>query len=130
MNIDAITAIKRFLKDTNKAWSSGKPENLNHYFHDHIIIVSPDLKIMGSGKEPCIQSYIDFLSRPSDIHFHADDPDVFVFDNTAVAFYTYHISWKMEGRQSRETGKEIYVLNKQKDEWLIVMRKINPAADS
>ena len=129
MSADTAKTIKRILKDTNEAWSSGKPETLSAFFHDDIIIVSPDLKILGSGKGACIQSYADFLGRASDICFHAEDPDVFIFDRSAVAFYTYDISWKMEGRQFRETGKEVYVLNKQKDEWRIIMRQIQPAED-
>jgi ketosteroid isomerase-like protein len=130
MITDTEKTIKRIIKDANKAWSSGNPENLSLYFHDQIIIISPDLKILGSGKGPCIQSYIDFLNRASDICFQAEDPDVFVFNRSAVVFYTYDISWKMDGQQFREKGKEIYVLNKQKDKWLIVMRQIKPAADS
>lgn len=127
MSTDAITTIKCILKDTNKAWSSGRPEDLNQYFHDSIIIVSPDMKILGAGKELCIQSYIDFLNRATDIHFHDHEPEVHIFENTAIVFYTYDISWQVDGKQFQETGKELYVLNKLKGQWLIVMRQLMPA---
>ncbi|MBN2410246.1 nuclear transport factor 2 family protein [candidate division KSB1 bacterium] len=116
--------IKDILKNVNIAWSSGNPEDLMNYFHDNMLIISPDMKILGYGKENCIKSYIDFLNQATIIDYQKNVPEIHIFENTAIVFYTYNISWKTNNKLFNEKGKEIYVLNKHKNKWLIVMRKI------
>jgi len=118
--------IKELLKKANQTWSSGHPHDLKHYFHDNMLILSPDLKILGSGKENCIKSYIDFLNHVTVTDFKENDPDVFVFDNTTIAFYRYSISWKTGDKSFNENGKEMYVLSKKENKWLIVLKKLIP----
>ena len=116
--------IIELLQNVNLAWSSGNPEDLKNYFDDKIFILSPDMKILGSGKQNCIKSYIDFLNHATVIDFKENVPDVFVFDNTAIAFYSYSISWKTGDKLFNETGREMYMLDKKENKWLIVMRKL------
>ena len=121
-----LTEIKEILKSVNASWLSGKLDNLNKYFHENMIIVSPNIKILASGKENCIQSYIDFLNRATIIDYSDRDPEVHVFGNTGIAFYAYHIFWKIDEKTFRENGEELYVFNRNNDKWSIVMRKLMP----
>ena len=43
--------------------------------------------------------------------------------------FTYSMAWLMDGKSFREQGKELYVLTKENDNWLIVLRKL-VASDS
>ncbi len=118
--------IKEILKKVNQAWSSGNPDDLKRYFDENIIILSPDMKILGSGKNNCVQSYIDFLNHATIIDFKENVPEVHIFDNTAIVFYRYSISWKSGDKLFNENGKEMYILDKKEDKWLIVLRKLMP----
>ena len=122
----SINEVKGVLKAVNGAWSSGKPEDLKDYFHDDIVIVSPELKILGAGKENCIQSYIDFLDRSRVIEYTDTDPEIRIFEDTAIAFCRYTISWETGGKFLKEEGQELYVFTKQNAQWLVVMRKLMP----
>lgn len=123
---DSITEIKNILKKANHAWSSGHPEKLDEYFHNDIVIVSHEMKVLGEGKKACIQSYVDFLSRASVTAYTDTDPEVRIFENTAIAFYGYDVSWIMDNKEFHEIGNELYILNHSKDKWQIVMRKLMP----
>ena len=116
--------IKELLKKVNQTWSSGNPDDLKHYFHDNMLIMSPDMRIMGSGKDNCIKSYIDFLNHATVIDLKEHVPEVHIFDNTAIAFYQYSISWKSGDKLFNENGSEMYILDKKENDWLIVLRKL------
>jgi len=122
----AIEDIKSVLKNTNLAWSTGNPTNLEKYFHEDIIIVSADLKILGSGKANCIKSYIEFLSKAKIVNFTDSDPIVNLFENSAIVFYEYDISWEMDNKLFEETARELYVFERSAGKWLIIMRKLIP----
>jgi hypothetical protein len=51
------------LKNINKAWLNNETGNLEDYFHEQIIIFSPDFQKMGEGREVCINSYREFASN-------------------------------------------------------------------
>ena len=123
-NQQEIKTIQTVLKKMNETWADGNPEALTSYFHDDVMIVAPDMKILGAGKKACIQSYVDFLNAASDISFKDDEPEVHLYDQTAVAFYKYDVSWTMDEKSHQEAGKELYVLNKIDGDWLVVMRKL------
>lgn len=48
------------MQQINHYWYKGQPTQLAEYFHDNIVFNSPDLKRQATGKDICIQSYIDF----------------------------------------------------------------------
>ena len=123
---ESISEIKSVLKSVNVSWSSGKPEELNNYFHDDIVILSPELKILGAGKADCIQSYVDFLDRSRVIEYTDTDPEIRIFEDTAIAFYNYKVSWKTGETLFNEAGQELYVFAKQNGKWLVVMRELAP----
>ena len=125
-NPNSLMDIKNTFKSMNQAWLSGNTERLNDYFHNDIVIVSPDMKVLGKGKEECIKSYIDFLSHAKVLEIKENEPEVFLYDKVAIVFYEYEIFWEIKGKKQNEKGKEIYVFNFTGEKWLVVMRKIVP----
>lgn len=122
--MDDKTIIKNIVTGLNKAVAEGKLDKIGPLFHENIKIVSPELKIHGDNKEICIQSYIDFLSKAKIEQYTDNITDIFVYENTAVVFYTYNITWSMGGKSFTDQGKELYVLTKENNKWLIILRKL------
>ena len=127
--MDTKTNITKIIKDLNHAVATGKVNKLDSLFHEDVKILSPDMKILGEGKTTCIKSYADFISKAKIEEYNDDVTNVSVYENTAVVFFTYSMAWLMDGKSFREQGKELYVLTKENDNWLIVLRKL-VASDS
>jgi hypothetical protein len=114
--------IKQIIKKINQSWLEGHPENLNQYFDDDIMIVSPEFKIMGAGKAVCVKSYADFISQAVIKDYQESDPEIHVWANTAVAFYEFEMAWEMGGKSFKESGRDFFVFAHENDRWLTVWR--------
>jgi hypothetical protein len=114
--------IHQIIKKINQSWLEGHPENLNQYFHDNMIIVSTEFKVMGAGKEVCVKSYADFINQAVVKDYKETDPEIHVWGDTAVAFYNYEIAWEMNGKSFREAGRDFFVLIFENGKWLAVWR--------
>ncbi len=114
------------IKNINLSWVEGHPENLGEYFHENMMIVSPELEVKGKGKEACIKSYVDFINRAKVNGYTLGDPDIYVFGNTAIVSYKYDIAWEMNGQLFKESGRDLFVLTRADGKWLAVWRKLIP----
>jgi len=110
----------------NDAWLKGHAEDLVDYFHDDMVIVTPDGKEQGRGKVVCIESYKGFSSMAIIKEFKDRDPAIQVSGNTAVASYTFEMTYEMNGETFNDVGRDIYVLNREDGKWLAVWRTIFP----
>lgn len=124
MVLDTKLKITNIIRDLHHAVTTGELRKLDLLFHDDVKIVSPDMKILGDGKAICIQSYADFISKAKIEQYDDDVSEVFVYENTAIAFYTYIMTWITDGKKFSDQGNELYVLTKENDDWLIVLRKL------
>lgn len=116
--------IKQTIKKINQSWLEGHPENLNHYFHDNMMIVSQEFKVMGAGKEICIKSYADFINQAVIKVYKESDPEIHTWGNTAVAFYNFEIAWEMDGKSFQEKGRDFYIFSFDNGKWLAVWRMV------
>jgi ketosteroid isomerase-like protein len=118
--------IIRCIKDVNHAWIDGDFIRLRDYFHENIMIVTPDLNKVGQGIDNCIKSYEGFVSRAKIFHFEETGINVDVFGKTAVAVLDYTIDYEIEKNRQQEKGKEILVLTKEASKWLLGWRLLIP----
>lgn len=122
--MDEKTKISETIKTLNQAITNGDLSELDLYFHENIKIIAPDLKILGDGKSVCIQSYVDFIKKAEIKEYDDNIDNVFVYENTAIVFYTFTMTWLMNGKSNTEKGQELYVLTRENDKWLIILRKL------
>jgi uncharacterized protein (TIGR02246 family) len=108
----------------NAAWREGHPERLTDLFHDRMVIIGPDGRRFVEGKEPCVASYRGFCEYASVAHYRESDPQVDVYNTTAVVSYPFEIEYTIEGKVNRETGRDVFVLEKQHGRWLAVWRQV------
>jgi uncharacterized protein (TIGR02246 family) len=106
----------------NAAWLDGHPERLPDLFHDRVVVVGPDGTRYGEGREAVVESYRDFIQKATIGEFRESDGKVDLYDAVAVVSYRFDIEYTIEGRSSRENGREVMVLEKRDGRWLAVWR--------
>jgi uncharacterized protein (TIGR02246 family) len=114
--------IWQVVKDMNDAWVKGRPENLVNFFHEDMVIVGPDLQKRGEGRQACVKSYEDFCTRATVHDFKEMDLRIDVYDDTAIATYSYEITYEMNGKTFHETGRDVFVLVRERNKWWTVWR--------
>lgn len=118
--------ISEIIKKINLSWVEGRPENLAEYIHENMMIVSPELKIMGKGKETCIKSYADFVNQATVNKYDESEAEIYVWGSTAIASYEYDVEWEMNGKSYKEQGRDLFVFTYENGKWLAVWRKVIP----
>jgi hypothetical protein len=112
------------MQQINNCWYKRQPAQLAEYFHDNIVFNSPDLKRQSTGKDICIQSYIDFLNSSKILLFNETNPVVHIFDNTAIVTYEFEMKYEQKDKVYHETGTDIMIFNKQENSWKAVWRSL------
>ena len=116
--------IRQVIKEINQSWLEGHPEILNQYFHDNMMIISSDFKIMGAGKEVCVKSYTDFISQAVVKDYKESGPEIHVWNDTAVVFYNFEIAWEMDGKLLNDSGRDFFIFTFENGRWLAVWRMV------
>ena len=129
MNTETLTTkdqqdLWNIMQQINNCWYKGQPAQLTEYFHDNIVFNSPDLKRQSTGKDICIQSYIDFLNSSKILLFNETNPLVHIFDNTAIVTYEFEMKYEQKDKVYHETGTDIMIFNKQENSWKAVWRSL------
>jgi hypothetical protein len=122
--------VRRVLAALNEVWRVTEPDQiapmLEPYFADEILIVGPDFKALGSGRDAAIASYADFARSASISSFEMGEPAVHVGESTAVASYGWRIRYAMNGAEYDETGHDVFVLRRTGAGWLATWRAMLP----
>jgi len=122
--------VRELLQKITDAWTRGDPDDLAEYFHEELVILSPDLQRMGKGKAACVQSYKDFMAQAVVHEYKERDHKIDVWGNTAVSTYAFDITYEMDGQTFRESGHDMFVFNQEGEKWLAVWRMVIPAASN
>jgi len=122
--------IMQILKNINDAWKYGRAEDLEKYFHEDMVIVSPGLNKLGAGKRACVDSYIEFTQVAKIHDVRESDYTIDIWGNTAVAGYNFEIDYEMNDKKYHEFCIDLFVFTREQDTWLAVWRTILPMPDS
>jgi len=126
LDLKSQKEVKQVLRKINQAWTKGTIDDLAKWFHDDIVIAAPDGRVMGRGSKACIKSYKDFCENAQVSDFIEADSDIHLYRNTAVASYTYEISYVMSGKTHNEKGWEVFFFTQDEDMWVGVWRMVIP----
>jgi len=120
-----IETIVRFI---NEAWTQDRLEDLNRFFHQDMVIIGPDARVAGRGRDACISSYRSF-AEAAEIHsFAQNDFRIEAFENTSVVTYSFSLSYEMDGKIFRDSGRDMFVFTREREDWMAVWRMILPLA--
>lgn len=122
--MDHSNEIIKIIERINNAWLKKETDKLNYFFHKDIVIASQNFDIQARGIEKCIKSYKDFVNNVEVHEFNPDKPEITISENTAVALYSFDISYTINSERINETGKEFLVLTYNSVDWKLVWRII------
>ncbi len=123
MNSQSET-IGRLIQDINKAWKSGRSDQLHDFFHADMVIVGPGFRELVRGRAACVESYREFAANAKVHDYTESDFKISMWGDTAVCSYAWSMTYERAGEQSRETGTDQFVFCRQGDTWLAVYRYI------
>ena len=114
--------ILELIEQLNDAWVKGSPEQLSSFFREDIAMVHPDFIHRTEGREACIASYVDFCSQAKVNDFKLGETSIDVIGHTAIATYSYEISYEMGGELFKDTGRDLFVFIREDGRWQAVWR--------
>jgi hypothetical protein len=123
--------IRALIDRMNAAWLHGTieelPAVLDQCFHPAMVIRGGDLAVHGSGKEACIQSYLDFLESATIHRCEIGPAEIDVAEDSAMVVYQWEMTYETEGETYTEAGSDILALARSDGGWLITWRAMLPA---
>lgn len=114
--------VEGIIKQLNHCWINKKFEDMEPLFHREVVMHQTGDEDDIVGREQMIESYWEFMESAEVTDFKIADESIHVFDETAVAYYTFHIQYTVETTKYDESGAEILVLQKHDGRWKIVWR--------
>jgi hypothetical protein len=119
--------IRKTLQIITKAWLNNQLEILNDYFDDRMIIISKKLNDKTTGRDACILDYKHFVESADIQNYNQSDPLIEFWGNTAVAFYSFDINYKVNSNKFCVKGEDTYVFNREDENantWKAVCRTL------
>jgi ketosteroid isomerase-like protein len=114
--------IRELIGRMNDAWVKGEFDQLSSFFRKDMTMVHPDFVQRTEGREACLASYVDFCTQARVNELKLGETSIDVFGHTAVATYSYEISYEMGGEQFTDTGRDLFVFILENDEWRAAWR--------
>ena len=122
LEMDVQQEIWQLIQDLNEAWIKGCPEKLNDFFHENMIIVSPDFQELGRSRQSCIKGYEDFCNQATVHHYEEINPRIDVHGNIARATYYFELSYEMNSKIFNDKGWDVFVFVNERERWWATWR--------
>lgn len=116
--------IGELVEAINACWIEGRYEDLRRYFHEEMVLVTPDFRKRLEGVGPIIDSYRDYGEQATVHSFEAEEPRVDVFGTAAITATPFTIEYEFEGARSREAGVDLLMLTREPDGWQVRWRTL------
>jgi uncharacterized protein (TIGR02246 family) len=114
--------IWQLVQSMNDTWAKGRPGDLASFFREDIVMVHPDFTQRTQGRDACVTSYEDFCEQANILDLKLNNPLIDVFDNTAIATYSYEITYEMGGERFNDTGRDVFVFVRENGRWQAAWR--------
>jgi ketosteroid isomerase-like protein len=123
-------AVRDVVSKINEAWSRLRGEAmaaaLNECFAEEIVVRGPGFLFLGKGRELAVKSYQDFMNQVEVKSLSLGEPAIDVAGDTAIAQYTWTMTYVMSGQEYTEHGHEVFVFARRGGKWLAVWRALLP----
>lgn len=92
-----------------------------------MVAITPPVRLRLEGKQACIDDWKGFVAATTKIHYWKElDPLIQIYGDTAIVTYYYEMSCDMGGKTIQLTGRDMLVLVKENDRWLVVADQFSP----
>jgi len=106
----------------NKAWLDGQAGDLAPMVDPEIVMVFPGFTGRVQGREDFLAGFRDFCQNATILEFREHDRQIDVASDTAVVTFRYEMVYARSGKQYRSNGRDLWVLQKQGEDWIAVWR--------
>lgn len=118
--LDVVRAI-------NAAWAGGHArEELPELFTDEAVIVGPDLARLATGRDECVQSYVEFEAAIELVEFEEFDHRIDRFGPAAVVDYAYRAVYRRDGEELTDYGRDVILVVETVSGWRAAWRMARP----
>ena len=117
----------------NRAWTTGRVEELERYFHEEVVAITPTDRERVEGRQACIAGWAEFVRQAKILDWKESEPRVRVFgDDAAVVTYYYDMLAVMGGKEIRLAGRDMFFMVKEDDRWVAVADQFSefPSGDA
>ena len=87
-----------------------------------MVIKDAKLKTVATGRDACVQSYVDFIKQARITKFEQGEPDIHLFSDSAIASYDWHIVYSLDNQHCDERGADIFLFVRMDQKWMAVWR--------
>ena len=119
-----VKDVTNVLRQINQAWLTGRFDELESHVHPDFVLVHPGFAERNAGCDDFIEGHREFHNSATVHEFQESEHQVDVVGNTAVATFRFEMVYQRLGERYRSTGRDLWVLHLQGDEWLAVWRTI------
>ena len=114
----------------NRVWQGHDPEiigaELRRFFADDMVIVGPDFTVLARGVEACTRSYAEFISNASIDKYESGELSIEIFADVAIVVHPWSMTFSIFGKQSSESGREVFTFARVSGSWRAVWRAMLP----
>jgi hypothetical protein len=125
--------IRSLLQRINDAWLKGRAEDIpsamTGCMHPEMVIRGPNFQLMSASREKCIQSYVDFVQQVKVKQYSAADTEIDLAGVTAIANYSWTMTYELNGQEYTETGYDVFALSRADGRWVALWRALLPASE-
>lgn len=118
---EAVAGVVRAIND---AWLGDRAEEMRDLLHEDVVMVQPGFESALRGRDECIASFGEFASSARIDDFSGSEPVVDIWEDTAVAWFSWRIRYEMGGETFSELGHDVYVLGRGPHGWVVVWRTL------
>ncbi|OGW13148.1 MAG: hypothetical protein A2035_08040 [Nitrospirae bacterium GWA2_42_11] len=118
--------IMDFIKAMNKCWTKGNPEDLNNYFHENMVAITPTERNRVEGKAACVAGWSEFAKNTKILSWEEHEHKIQMFSDAAIVTYYFDISFNMGGQTVNMSGRDMFTLIKEKGRWWVVADQFSP----
>ena len=123
---DIAVELCSIVKKINTTWQEKRFKDLDEFFHEDIVIATPNFEGGGQGREACIKSYKQFAEMADIKQYDESNFNAIVWENTALVHYFFDMSYSLQDKEYRDQGFDLYVFSREQDKWRAVWRTIIP----
>lgn len=113
------------IQSINKCWTGNdlsKLENLNDYFHETMVAITPTDNNRIEGRDACVAGWKSFAESAKIHSWKEIDPEVQLYGNDKFAVVTYYfdMSYDMGGQTINMGGRDMFVLVNEDGKWWVI----------
>lgn len=125
-----ISDVHRAMADINRAWRELRPYEMETLVHPDITMVLPGFSGTIIGRDPFVQSFVDFCRNATVLEYTESDEQIQVIGSVAIVTYRFDMLYEQPSYRARSTGRDMWIFNLIDDTWFAVWRTMIDIEDT